>query len=149
MFGPCFFQKKSLDKKSGKVGQILMSIPINTRAHLPYIAVLNSVHRTATVCNSIRTFFRGTKLLTVAVLWTLAKTSNCGSSMDTFRSFQKVQFCDRISTTPKSVHKTAIVCSFRSQLRKVTIELPPFAVLYHAKSSRCMATMDLNCEKCP
>ena len=60
--------------------------PKYTWAHLPYIAVLKSVHRTATVCSSIRTFFRGSKLLTVAVLWTLAKTANRGSSMDTFRS---------------------------------------------------------------
>ena len=59
---------------------------IFTWAHLPYIAVLKSVHRTATVCSSTRTFFRGSKLLTVAVLWTLAKTANHGSSMDTFQS---------------------------------------------------------------
>ena len=39
--------------------------------HLPYIAVLKSVHRTATVCSSNRTF-----------LW--IKTANGGSSMDTF-----------------------------------------------------------------
>ena len=50
-------------------------------------------------------FFRGSKLLTVAVLWTPAKTANRGS-------FQKVQFCGRISTTLKSVHKTAKVCRF-------------------------------------
>ena len=122
---------------------------LHTWEHLPYIAVLKSVHRTATVCSSFRTFFRGSKLPTVAVLWTLAKTANRGSSMDTFWSFQKAQFFDRISTTRKSVHKTATVCSFRSQLQKVTIELPPFAVLYHAKSSRCMATMHMNSKKCP
>ena len=91
-------------------------LPLHLGTPAIYIAVLKSIHRTATVCSSICTFFRGSKLLTVAVLWTLAKTANHGSSMDTFRSFQKVQFCDRISTTPKSVHKTSTVCSFRSQL---------------------------------
>merc|ERR1712115_395404 len=34
---------------------------LNTWTHLPYIAVLKSVHRTATVCSPIRTFFRGSK----------------------------------------------------------------------------------------
>ena len=70
--------------------------------HLPYIAVLKSVHRTATICSSIHTFFRGSKLLTVAVLWTI------------FGVFKK--------------------CSFGTgfpQLRKVSIKLPPFAVLGH------------------
>ena len=84
----------------------------------------------------------------VAVLWTLAKTANRGSSMDTFRSFQKVQFCDRISTTPKCVQKMPPF-SVLGLLKKVSIKLPPFAVLYHAKSSRCMATMHMNSEKCP
>ena len=46
----------------------------NTWAQLPYIAVLKS----ATVCSSIRTFFRGSKLLTVAVLWTLFITAIYG-----------------------------------------------------------------------
>ena len=76
-----------------------------TWEHLPYIAVLKGVHRTATVCSSILTFFRGSKLLTVAVLLTLAKTTNrgrtlfgvhahsvhttanLGSFMDTFKTF--------------------------------------------------------------
>ena len=90
-------------------GGLTSYMVFHTWAHLPYIAVLKSVHRTATVCCSIHTFFRGSKLLTLAVLWTLAKTANPGSSMYTFRSFQKVQFCDRISTTSKSVHKTAVL----------------------------------------
>ena len=38
--------------------------------------------------------------------------------MDTFRSFQKVQFCDRISTTPKSLHRTATV---RIELQTVAV----------------------------
>ena len=121
-----------------KLGPLWDASCLYTWEHLPYIAVLKSVHRTATVCSSIRTFFRGSKLLTVTVLWTLAKTANRGSSMDTFRSFQKVLFYDRISTTPKSVHKTATVCSFvsckiltvRQYVRKVSIKLPRFAVVW-------------------
>ena len=63
---------------------------------------LSIVHITATVCSSIRTFFRGSKLLTVAVLWTL------------FGVFKK---CSFVTGFP--------------QLRKVSIKLPLFAVLGH------------------
>ena len=55
-----------------------------TWEHLPYVAVLKSGHTTATVSSSIHTFFHGSKLLTVAVLWSVAITANPGSSMDTF-----------------------------------------------------------------
>ena len=71
---------------TGSLSSITILLLLLTWAHLPYKAVLKSVHRTATVCSSIRTFFCGSKLPTVAVLWTLAKTANHGSSMDTFRS---------------------------------------------------------------
>ena len=57
--------------------------------HLGTPAIYSSFKKcpqNCTVCSSIRTFFRGSKLLTVAVLWTFAKTANRGSSMDTFRS---------------------------------------------------------------
>ena len=54
--------------------------------HLPYIAGLKSCHRFATVSSSIRTFFRGSKLLTVAVLRPVAKTANLGSLMAAFWS---------------------------------------------------------------
>ena len=46
---------------------MISNMIIHTWEHLPYIGVLKSVHRTATVCSSIRPFFRGSKLLTVAV----------------------------------------------------------------------------------
>ena len=52
--------------------------------HLPYVAVIKSGHTTATISSSIHTFFHGSKLLTVAVLWSVAITANPGSSMDTF-----------------------------------------------------------------
>ena len=43
-----------------------------TWEHLTYlVAVLKIGHRNATVCNSIRTFFYGSKLQTVPVLWPL------------------------------------------------------------------------------
>ena len=58
----------------------------NTWEHLPYVAVLKSGHTTATVSSSIHTFFHGSKLLTVAVLWSVAITANPGSSMATFPS---------------------------------------------------------------
>ena len=101
--GKIYFWQNSL---SWSVGRLVLWFQFkqNTWEHLPYIAVLKSVHRTATVCSSIHTFFRGSKLLTVAVLWTLA-------------------------TTPKSVHKTATVISFDPR-KKVLIELQTVAVLW-------------------
>ena len=53
---------------------------------------------------------------------------------------QRWQLYGHFLKTPKSVHRTAKVCSFVTgfpQLRKVSIKLPPFAVLGH------------NSEKCP
>ena len=51
-----------------------------------YIAVDKSGHKTATFCSSVHTFFCGSKLLTVAVLWPVNKTANGGSFMASFRS---------------------------------------------------------------
>ena len=77
-------------KKYVKPPWIILDLSVNTWEHLPYIAVLKNVHRTATVCSSIRTFLR-----TVAVLWTFFKvhvhslhtTANLSSFMDTFWTF--------------------------------------------------------------
>ena len=46
-----------------------------TWEHLPYIEVLKSVHRTADGCSSIHRKNHGTKLQTVAVLWSFIQ--NC------------------------------------------------------------------------
>ena len=56
-----------------------------TWAHLPYKAVLKSVHRTASVCSSIRTFF----------FW--IKTANGGSSTDTCQNCKPWQFYGHFS----------------------------------------------------
>ena len=48
---------------------------VYTWEHLPYMEVLKSVHRTADGCSSIHTKNCGTKLPTVAVLWSFIQ--NC------------------------------------------------------------------------
>jgi hypothetical protein len=48
---------------------------LHTWEHLPYIKVLKSVHRTADGCSSIHRKNHGTKLQTVAVLWSFIQ--NC------------------------------------------------------------------------
>ena len=98
--------------------------------HLPYIAFLKSFNRTATICSSIRTFFRGSKLLMVAVLWTLAKTANRGSSMDTFQSS-----CAKWPYTMRILHDT---------------KLQTVAVLWTQLWKSCHKTAHFeNSKKCP
>ena len=62
------------------------SFVLHTWEHLPPVAVLKSVHKTADLGSFMDTVLVWIELRTSAVLWTDPRTADLSSSMDTFRS---------------------------------------------------------------